>query len=454
MIWQLLEAHLYAVSVAFLTLIGAVILMQERRSPQSTLAWILAMLVVPWAAVPLFLALGTRKIVRRQKRPLPVKHEYASSRSATFEALGAFPAREGNRLRLIQKPALAMSEVLEMVASAKHSIDAQFYIVADDPEGRAFVNALVTKARQGVRVRLMIDRIGTLVPPRLELERLKIAGGQYHWQAPLLNRWGRGGLNLRNHRKALIVDGKRMLTGGMNIGSDYMRLTAPGAGDPPPFDDLMIRVEGPAVADFSNLFRTDWKYSGGPPTEAVPLPQGFRQGRERVQLVPAGPDLPLDGLHLGMVHAIHRANQRVWIATPYFLPTEALASALATAARRGLDVRLLLPQHSNHRMTDFARGAYLRGLEAEGCHVYLLPRMLHAKAGIFDEMAWVGTANLDVRSLQINFETALMLYGSETVLTLERWFEQRFEQSHQGMERATLIRRLGEGLFRLGAPLL
>lgn len=454
MLWQLVEAHFYAVSVAFLTLLGAVILMQERRSPQSTLAWILAMLAVPWLAVPLFLMLGTRKIGRRMKRPAPIRKDFASSRSATFEALGAFPAREGNRVALIDRPDAAMAELLDLVRSAQKSIDAQYYIVGDDAEGRAFVNALVAKARDGVRVRLMVDRIGTLHPPLLEIERLKIAGGQFHWQAPLINRWGRGGLNLRNHRKALIVDGKRLLTGGMNVAADYMRL-APARPDlPPAFDDLVLRVEGPAVADYAEVFRTDWRYSGGPASEAVPLPSPSHPGRERVQLVPAGPDRPLDGLHLGMVHAIHRANQRIWLATPYFLPTEALSSALATAARRGLDVRILLPKKSNHPMTDFARGAFLRELEAEGCRVLMLPHMLHAKAGIFDEMAWVGTANLDVRSLQINFETALMLYGQATVSQVEDWFESRFAQSSEGLEKAGTLRRLGEGLFRLSAPLL
>ena len=161
-----------------------------------------------------------------------------------------------------------------------------------------------------------------------------------------------------------------------------------------------------------DVFRSDWAVVTGRPTVPNDEPKAKRTtatgGKSVVQVVPSGPDLPNDVFHDGLTVAIHQAKQRVWIATPYFLPTESLSMALGLAARRGIDVRILIPETSNQRLTDFARGAYLRNLYTDGCQILRYrPSMMHAKAGLIDMMAWVGTANFDVRSMLLNFELAV-----------------------------------------------
>jgi cardiolipin synthase len=172
-------------------------------------------------------------------------------------------------------------------------------------------------------------------------------------------------------------------------------------------------------------------------------------------LVPSGPDLRHDALHDALLNAIHRANTRVWIATPYFLPTDSLSEALCVAGRRGVDIRILIPRTSNQKIADFARGAYLRDLQAAGCQVLLFnPSMMHAKAGIIDDSAYVGSNNLDVRSMLLNFEDALFVHDAGSVQTLADWFLDLAPDCDVGIAQASTLRRIGEGLFRVGAPIL
>ena len=174
-----------------------------------------------------------------------------------------------------------------------------------------------------------------------------------------------------------------------------------------------------------------------------------------MQLVPSGPDTRDDALHDSLVQAIHAASGRIWLVTPYFLPTEQLGQALATAARRGLDVRILLPQKSNQKIADFARGAYLRELADCGCKILrYMPGMLHAKAGIIDDFGWVGSANFDVRSMLLNFEMVLFLYDPASVAELARWLKALEQDCHEGIAPAGFSRRVAEGVFRLGTPVL
>ncbi len=174
-----------------------------------------------------------------------------------------------------------------------------------------------------------------------------------------------------------------------------------------------------------------------------------------MQLVPCGPDTMFDLLHDALVNAIHSAKHRIWIATPYFLPTELLSNALVIAARRGLDVRILLPWRSNQRLADFARGAYLREIQEAGSKIlFFHAGMMHAKASVIDDMAYVGSANFDVRSMLLNFEVALFVYDAATVEEVKSWFNTQEQKCALGIEPAGLVRRVSEGVFRLGAPML
>ena len=447
-----------------LALLATVMLLQQRRTPQSAAAWILAIILMPWAAIPLFFALGFRKtrarhpFIRYSSLDGTARPDPARGPSEAFRAYGVPAASGGNRIELHRDAAHARQAMRNLVDGAQFEIDITFYLIHDDEVGRDFVDRLTRKVEQGVQVRLIIDRLGGFWCPRAALSRFEAAGGELRWHQPFLNWPLRGHMNLRNHRKMIIADRARAWTGGRNVGCEYMGITAPATPEhrsPELWRDLSFSLEGPSVEVLWDLFRADWGVADG---EVEPLPELHvedRPGSALVQVVPSGPDTHLDPLHDVLVQMIHAATRRVWIVTPYYLPTEPLNAALCTAARRGVDVAVMVPARSNQRIADFARGAYLRALVEAGGRVLQLPRqMTHAKAGVIDDAAWAGSANFDVRSMLLNFEVAVFVYDAASVGLLADWFISETALCREGVRNAGLGRRLAEGVFRLGAPML
>tara|TARA_R110002049_G_scaffold23545_3_gene83398 strand:- start:123210 stop:124577 length:1368 start_codon:yes stop_codon:yes gene_type:complete len=452
-----ITTHLEIVIIVVLTLLAAIVILQQRRTPQSTAAWLLFIIALPWVAVPLFLGLGFRKQSTRYD-PVHFPQDGATAPpgpahplDATMQHFGLPAAAAGQHLSLLTAPDAAYKTAMQMVAEAQESLDVLFYIVANDSTGRAFVEALAGRARDGVKVRLLMDRLGTMRGPAAELRKLRDAGGETLFYSPLLQLPGSGHLNLRNHRKMIIADGARVFSGGMNIAAHYLSPVKQKDG----WVDLAFELEGRAVQSFANVFRSDWSVASGVKAEPAPAISSDTAGNATVQLVPSGPDVLEDPLHDGLIRALHMAEARILLVTPYFVPTEALGNALAIAARRGVDVQVLVPARSNQRLADFARGAYLRDLQDAGGKVlYYQPGMIHAKAGIIDDMAFVGSANFDVRSMLLNFEISLFVYDAGTVVELTNWFEHLSEHCTMEKPPAGLLRRVAEGLFRLGAPIL
>lgn len=447
-------AHIEVVGVTLLTLMVAFVLLQQRRSPQSTAAWILFLVLLPYVAVPVFVGLGFRKqgkryapirFTRREHHQTPV-HDL----DHTFQNFEMPPALEAQHFKLLDTPQAAFTAVMQTIESAQHSIDCLFYIVADDDTGARFVHALADKAKAGVKVRLLMDRFGTMRGPHKALDALKKAGGDVLYFSPFLQLPGTGHLNLRNHRKIIIADNARVFSGGMNIGCHYMT-------DAPADDhwvDLAITIEGMSVQAFCDVYRSDWEVASGKDVEAITKAPDTA-GNSTLQLIPSGPDIVEDPLHDGLIRALHLAHKRIWIATPYFVPTEPLANAIRIAALRGVDVRIIVPQKSNQHIADFARGGYLRDAEAAGAKVYYFtPRMIHAKASVIDDVAVVGTANFDVRSMLLNFEAMIFLYDAGSVTQVADWFMARQKDCHTNSPHPHLPRRLAEGVFRIGAPIL
>lgn len=448
MIW--LDAHLTIMLGVAMTLVVAALVLQQRRTPQATAAWLFALIMLPYVAIPVFLALGFRK---KGARFAPVRFSTGtgvltatSELQAVFSHYGLPSATDGNLFRLIEDGPESWTEVLALVQSAQRTLDITFYRIEDDAFGREFVTALTERAQAGVQVRLIIDRLGGFFRPAAQLRKFCKAGGELRDFSPVFSGRGISHLNLRNHRKMILADGTRLISGGRNIGQDYC---GPGQG----WVDLSFTLIGPAVAAYADVFHSDWAATGPGAERRIATAQ--TQGTSVAQLVPSGPDMADDALHDGLVHAMHRANHRIWIATPYFLPTEHLEHALVAAARRGVDVRLLLPHRSNQRIADVARGAYLRELAAAGCTILRhTPGMLHAKAAVIDATACVGSANFDIRSMLLNFELMLFLHDAAAVAQVEAWFERQMSGCARGAPAASLLRRLVEGVFRIGAPIL
>ncbi len=453
---QLFGIHIVLLAGIILALVAVAIILQQRRTPQSAFAWLLAILIMTYIALPLFFALGMRRagghyapirFTDEDKAALPSFGHIEE----TFRHLDMPAARAGNAFRLLETGETAYAGVMEVVQSAQATLDATFYIVSKDPVGVAFVDALTERARAGVEVRLIIDRLGTLRPPREALRRLEAAGGQVHFFSPLIHMPDRGHLNLRNHRKMVIADRARVFAGGMNVAEDYMS----PAPVPHQWCDLAFTVEGPVVQTYIDIFHSDWKVREDAHETPPPAVTGDAGGDAVGQLIASGPDTLEDEFHDGLVRAIYLAERRVWIATPYFIPTEMLINALSVAARRDIDLRIIVPEASNQKIADHARGAYLRVLGNSGARILrYMPGMLHAKMGVIDDVAWVGSANFDVRSMMLNFESALFLYDPASVAGLEQWFLRHQAECEEGIERPGLAGRLVEGLFRLSAPVL
>lgn len=450
--------HVSVLLGVMLTLVFVYVLLRSRRTPQSIMAWLLFLVVAPYLALPVFLLLGIRKSGATMKQPRfnADGPDTAVPREAQpFRGFDLPPPTGGHDFVLHETAEAARRDLFDLIDAARERLDLCFYLLDDDASGNAVIEALTARQEAGITVRLTLDRLGTLRPPTAALRRFQDAGGRLRYYSPLLRKPFTERINLRNHRKVAIADGRVVWSGGRNLGDAY--LSAAGNRRWPIWRDLSFRVTGPVVESYCTLFNSDWAMStgGGGPADLRAAPAPTPGDDSVVQLVPSGPEFTHDLLHDGLTGALHRARRRAVIVTPYFIPTEPLAIALICAARRGVDVRLILPEKSNQWTTDLARGVYVRALAREGVTVLRFqPGMVHAKTGVIDDIAWVGTANFDIRSMQLNFETALFVFDAPTAQSIADWCEALESDCIKGPKKSGILRRSCESLLRLGAPLL
>ncbi|HWZ93358.1 MAG TPA: phospholipase D-like domain-containing protein, partial [Polyangiaceae bacterium] len=322
------------------------------------------------------------------------------------------------------------------------------FLVADDETGRSLLEALTRRAKDGLEVRLLIDDLLRFHAPRAALAALVAAGAKVERFMPLVHVPFRGHGNLRNHRKIAIFDGERAIVGGMNLGQEYMGPSP----DPRRWRDLSLLVSGEAVSELDAVVCADWAFACA---ESLSPAAKSEPGAINVQVVPSGPDSESDPIYDADLTAIFRAEHRIWIATPYFVPDEALVRALVIAVRRGVDVRVVTPERSNHLLSDLASGSCLRDLSAAGVGIFRFAKMLHAKTLLVDDdLAVVGSANFDMRSLFLNYEIALFFSGPAEVRRLSQWFEDTFVETSSGPPRAGVVRAALDDVARLVAPQL
>ena len=449
-----LAAHIALMITTALALLATSVLLRQQRAPQATMAWLLAIVLVPYVGLPLYLALGVRKESQRSiafpdhPTAVPLSDALAHDRQLRDEGLP--PAVTGNTVRLLTTGEAAYDGLIDLVTNAERSIWMEVFILGDDVTGRGFLDAMTERARNGLDVRLLLDAVGSRPLPKQRLQPLRDAGGHVAYFEPLLHTPLRGRSNLRNHRKIAVADEARAFAGGMNVAVEYMGPT-PHAGR---WHDLAFRLDGPAVGDFTAVFRSDWAWSSREPLpDASALPE--TTGSTTAQVVPSGPDVPTDALFDLVLGLVYGATESVWLVTPYFVPDDAFTRALAAAARRGVDVRLVTPDPSNHHIADLARGPALRQLEAAGVRILRYTHgMIHAKSLVADGVALVGSANFDPRSLFLNAEAALVLTEAADVSTLASWIEALGKASVEGTGAVTPGRARLEGLAGLVSPLV
>lgn len=465
-------SHLLTVAGFLLAVFLIARLMSEKRQPGNTFAWLLGIVLIPYIGVPLYLIFGGRKLRRlmRCKSSMtptlpgvdlaPGSCAERHIARAVHRAGGSMPFAH-NDLKLITTGEDAYRVLAEGIAGAEHHIHITTFILGRGDTGQRIIQLLAQRAREGVKVRLLLDAIGSMFVRRGFVAPLVAAGGEVQWFMPVLPLVSRGSANLRNHRKIAVFDHHTAIVGGHNLSREYMGPTHAAKR----WADFGGVIRGPAAALLNEVFIADWCFASGQSAEAIhaeiPL-EAFTQhfGSAELQIVASGPDVKGDPLYEGLVAMIQRAEQSITIVTPYFIPDEVLQRSLIVKARSGVQVILLVPAKSNHPVTDFARKHYLRELHEAGVTIKLHgPGMMHSKATIIDHtIALFGSANFDLRSLFVNFEIGVIVHSKPEVASMAAWAgalvakAQDFHPAKRG--RFSFVRSLTEDLSRLLAPLL
>src|SRR5262245_49272661 len=444
-----------------------------KREPISAVAWCLLVLLVPVFGIVFFILFVYQSIhppLKRKKehaeefraRPgapgAPTEVEGYEGLAGLACRLGARPLTEGNAITPYHEGAAAYDAMLEAILRAKHHIHMEFFIARADESGERFMSALAERARDGVEVRFLYDAVGSWKLHSRVLRILTRAGGKALPFLPLLNPLRRRiQVNLRNHRKVMVVDGKVGFTGGLNLGDEYL------GRDPffGPWRDTFLRVEGPAVWGLQRVFTEDWDFAADEDlSDDAYYPPAERMGDAAVQVAWSGPDQDIKTIREVYFAAIMRARRRVWVATPYFVPDAGLFDALCLAARMGRDVRVLCPFRPDKWLPHLAGRYSWAELLRAGGRVYQYTRgFMHTKVLMIDD-GWssLGSPNFDNRSLFLNFEVTCLIESPAVQVELERAFLRDLEKSirldPEVFAGRPFVAKMAENVCRLMSPVL
>ncbi len=444
------------------------------RTAQGAVAWVVSLVLLPYLSVPLYVVFGRRKFQGYMRARRSGVSEVASmglelrsfeeafrsqlpdtgDRMKAMESLAKMPFTSSNDVQLLIDGSEIFPSILEGIQSAEEYVLVQFYIVRDDELGTEFQACLIERAKAGVRVYFLYDEIGCYQLPNSYLDTLSRAGVHVHSFLTTRGPNNRFQINFRNHRKIVIVDGRTTWVGGANIGDEYQGKDA----DVGEWRDTHLRVEGPVVQCVQLSFLEDWFFATGGIPDMDWTPQASEHGAMDVLSLPSGPADMIESASLFFVHTIGCAKQRLWIASPYFVPDESVVSALQIAALRGVDVRILLPEKADHLLVYLSSFSYLEDLEGYGIKIYRYqPGFLHQKALLLDDdLSVVGTANLDNRSFRLNFEITMVVANRAFATQMEAMFEADFARSNEvGIENLSSRSRwfqFAVKLSRLTAP--
>lgn len=453
----------------------------HKRDPRAATLWVGFIWLVPLGGPVLYFTLGVNRIRRRAillrgdlahfraaqtvedcslerlygALPAPARH--LVSIASTLSRVLTRPLLPGNTVRLLVNGDAAYPEMLEAIGQARQSVTLSTYIFDRDETGLAFVRALGEARRRGVEVRVLIDATGTRYSWPSILGPLKRAGvpcARFMRTFPVRRLLE---VNLRNHRKTLVVDGRTGFTGGLNIRAGHWLSHNPRH----PVRDLHFRVEGPLVAQLQEVFADDWFFTT---SEALRGDRWFPSlapcGPVIARGISDGPDEDFEKLRWTILAALASARSSVRVATPYFLPEPTIIAALNLAAMRGVAVDILLPEKSNLPFVHWASRAHWWQMLERGCRIWLSPPPFdHSKVFVVDD-AWalVGSANWDPRSLRLNFELNVESYDPATALSLAAWFDERLLESRPTslaeVDARSVPVRLRDGTARLFTPYL
>ena len=456
------------------TILGVIlVIITENRNPLKTLPWIIVLIFAPVIGLVFYFFFGQnlskqRIISRRTRKRISMRLVEAKapghpSIPESWEPLArllrttihAVPLY-GSRITPYTDGESKMEALLEEIGRARHHIHLQYYILCNDQTGCRLRDALIARAREGVRIRILYDDVGCSGVKKAFFEGMRREGIEIH--AFLHVRFPRftSKINYRNHRKIAVIDGRVGFIGGMNIADRYVH--GPGWGT---WRDTHFRIEGNGVAGLQAAFLSDWSATTKQRlTGQEYYPPAVIHASGAMQIVPSGPFGKWRTLLQGDSYAISNARRRIWIQTPYYLPSDVLNSALQSAALAGIDVRLMLPARSDSRVVDLASHSYLDDMMKAGAKIlFYTPGFLHSKLLIIDdELTVIGSANMDFRSFEHNFEISAFVYDDRFTARMADIFEKDSEVSHpltpaEWFNRPR-PRRWAESLMRVFSPLL
>jgi cardiolipin synthase len=464
--------HLLTVGGFLLAFFLVARLLAEKRQPSNTFAWLLGIILIPYVGVPLYMIFGGRKLQRLIAHKTRIAPTLEGSEPPfdltgqllptvqTINSSGACPPTIGNSVRLLTNGEDMFATLSEQIRNAKHSIHITTFILGRDETGKKLVRLLAARAREGVKVRLLLDAVGSVFTSGRFVQPIRDAGGEVARFLPVIHLSFRSTANLRNHRKIAVFDQHTAIIGGHNLAHEYI--------GPTPWRkrwrDFGAVISGPGAALLNEVFLADWAFAANHSLASLRqenLPSARQtEGNSSLQIVVSGPDVTGDPLYEGIISMIQEAHSSIWIVTPYFIPDEVLFRSLMVKARAGVEVMLIVPERSNHPVTDYARRHYTRELRKAGAKVMQFgPGMMHSKGIIVDDrMAMLGSANFDLRSLFVNFEIGVLLYSQTDVVAMKAWaldvLKHCKEPKKERPRKFRIVGHVLEDFCRLLAPLL
>ncbi|MFD2645922.1 cardiolipin synthase [Pseudomonas japonica] len=448
------------------------------RTAQGSIAWALSLLFIPYLTLIPYLVFGSRTFdayiqARRQAnqemhvamadlnwRPW-VEEALAASNSPAYAGLralpklGRMPCLANNRVRLLIDGKATFEAIFQAIEQARDTVLVQFFIIHDDRLGRRLHALLLQKAAEGVKVYVLYDRVGSHALPAQYTHSLREAGVEIRAFATKRGWFNRFQVNFRNHRKIVVVDGVQGFLGGHNVGDEYLgdhlRLS--------PWRDTHVQVTGPVLACLQESFAEDWYWAARKLPPLI-LPEAYPDNGLLCQVLASGPADPQETCSLFFVDAIQAAQHRVWITSPYFIPDEAVFASLRLAVMRGVDVRILIPSRPDHRIVYAASSLFAFEAVRAGVRMFRYqPGFLHQKVMLVDDdVAAIGSANLDNRSFRLNFEITLITIDQGFASTVESMLINDFEQSREitaeDSRDTHRLQQLGMRIARLISPIL
>ena len=457
------------------TVIGIIlVVILGNRNPLKTIPWVVVLIFAPVVGLVFYFFFGqdlrrkriiSRRTykrlmvyalpahVRRSDAPVPAACQSLSTLlTNTSQAVSFY----GSRLTHYGDGASKMTALLEEIEKARDHIHILYYIFCDDETGARLQQALIRKAKEGVKVRVLYDDVGCNGVKKEFFQQMRDAGAEVHAllhvRFPMLT----DRVNYRNHRKIVVIDGRVGFFGGMNIADRYVEGTKWGT-----WRDTHLRIEGPAVRGLQLLFAVDWSYECKEVlSDSRFFPPVADKGKSGIQIAPGGPIGEWSNIAMLFLKAITNAKKNVYIQTPYFLPTESLVKALQTAALAKVDVRLMIPERSDSTVLRFASFSYITEMLRAGVKVYFYqPGILHSKTIIIDdELCSVGSTNFDFRSFEHNFEANAFIYDREVNSEMKRIFLEDQQQCRRIIQHywrhRPLYQKGIESIMRLLSPVL